>query len=285
MLIDVAARPDKYTGVVTGVNAAAKTVTVSAWYISDETTVPKTVTPAAGLQVTVRPNTKAWARNANIILLPSSNATRGLVCEFGMLEYGSGNQCYGVDVVNLGSVPNLAAFQARGLMTQGMLIDPGKQFGVVAQSTSVIGFYATAGAVAFQADCAASGFVVKGATGNAFEVRNPDGVFMTFTDKNGVVSLDKTSIQNVPANGRCNDIASTFIGPIVTALTVCNLPNPSGINALRKITVTNLSASTNSILWAGPVETGGGNLGAAPGVIFELQSDGSTWLISEKSTL
>lgn len=116
MLINTAHGATYWTGFMTA--WAANSITVSAWYKSDNSGAG---TPTNGTGGYANPITKAWAHNANIFILPGSIATAATGFELGTLNNlnspggpGGAPLVWGFDAVNLGTYPCEAGHIARG---------------------------------------------------------------------------------------------------------------------------------------------------------------------------
>lgn len=125
MIVDTAHLPNKYSGVISGVSADGKTITVTAWYLSNGVLNAASTPPNDGSTAYVNPANKIWAQNTNGFLFPESFSDEMAINETGTFNYranfipGAGSsftgpRTWGFDSVNLGTFQSEAGYIQRG---------------------------------------------------------------------------------------------------------------------------------------------------------------------------
>jgi len=116
MFIDTADSP-KFTGIITGWASDGTQIEVSGWFQAGNTAPGQVPTSGA---LTINPNTKIWAINANADMYAGGEAKKATAFELGINNRtgadDSQNQLWGMDVVNLGENAVGTGVFARGYM-------------------------------------------------------------------------------------------------------------------------------------------------------------------------
>lgn len=124
MRIDTFHTPTKYSSYITSWEADGTKVYTSGWYVSNGSLNTPAI-PPGGVGAGFNPKTKIWTVNTNTQIKVNSHATRGAGYELGFLNdkapLGDANyaQCWGMDVVSLGTYTIERAFTSRGLHEVG----------------------------------------------------------------------------------------------------------------------------------------------------------------------
>lgn len=129
-----------YVGKVLSVNESTHTATVDGWFIWN-TGVAGTPPSPPSVPVIINPNTKVWAKNANLFLHADGDATHGVGFELGLVvnKSGAGANAWGYDCITLGSESPYAHFISRGAKVHGFLSLTNGQYGFASEG-SVVGF-------------------------------------------------------------------------------------------------------------------------------------------------
>lgn len=270
MLIDTSETPKK-TGVITGFDAASNTITVSGWYIVDNSR--GTATPADGTTIFVNPSTKVWALNANVLLPANAQANQVVGFELGLVNDKGDGMGYLYDAVNLGSKKGGTAFQCRANWVKGFHAYQGTQFGFISTNATTIGMYTQGGPVGFQADGATViSYLAKGAV-NAVVVQDSAGGTKTVLDGAGRWQTLRLKYGAFAANATI-DVATVVA---VATGTPVNLP-AANTNAERTLYLKNPKSAAAAASFVGTVEDGTGSISVAPGACVQVISDGQKWV-------
>lgn len=129
-----------YVGKVLSVNESTHTATVDGWFIWNTGATGTPPSPPS-VPVIINPNTKVWAKNANLFLHADGDATHGVGFELGLVvnKSGAGANAWGYDCITLGSESPYAHFISRGAKVHGFLSLTNGQYGFVSEG-SVVGF-------------------------------------------------------------------------------------------------------------------------------------------------
>lgn len=157
---------DKFTGAITGWNAAGTVINVSGWYRMGNSASGQV---PLGSALRINPSTKLWSLNSNVDMWQGGEATAATGYELGINNHSgaddSGGLMWGMDVVNLGGNRVGRGYLARGELYDAFAAYSGSEAGFLYQPQDSIGAAllsrASSGAL-FQASPAGHGTTMLG---------------------------------------------------------------------------------------------------------------------------